>query len=116
VVDRTPTSAELGARILPLIDLTSLGDDDTAAKIERLCADAVTEHGSVAAVCVWPRFVATSAQLLEGSGVGIAAVANFPEGGNDADLAAADARAIVAAGGTEVGERFGAATAQSARP
>ena len=97
-----PADAGSAARVLPLIDLTSLGDDDTAAKVERLCADAVTELGPVAAVCVWPRFVTTAAALLQGTAVGIAAVANFPDGSTDVSRAVADGAAIVAAGGTEV--------------
>lgn len=94
--------AAVARRVLPLIDLTSLGDDDTPADIDRLCADAVTSHGAVASVCVWPRFVAQSVDRLQGSGVPVCAVANFPAGADDAALAIADARAIVDAGGVEV--------------
>ena len=90
------------SRILPLIDLTSLGEADTPADIDRLCDAAVSPLGTVAAVCVWPRFVAQAVQRLAGSAVGVAAVANFPEGSADPDRARSDAFEIVTGGATEV--------------
>ena len=97
-VDRTAVAT----RVLPLIDLTSLGDDDQPSDIERLCANAVTPVGSVASVCVWPRFVAQAVDALADTGVATCAVANFPAGADDAAQAIADARTIVDAGGVEV--------------
>lgn len=97
-----PDRRRVAARVLPLVDLTSLGDNDAPADIERLCADAQTPVGPVAAVCVWPRFVAQAVDLLAGTGIPVAAVANFPEGDDDDERARADAAAIVEAGGTEV--------------
>lgn len=94
--------AAVAARVLPLLDLTSLGADDTPADIDRLCAAAQTPAGPVASVCIWPRFVAQAVDLLAGTGIPVAAVANFPEGDDDDDRAVADARAIVEAGGLEV--------------
>ena len=49
---------------LACLDLTSLNDNDDAAAIDALCRRAVTAHGAVAAVCVWPRFVAQSRAAL----------------------------------------------------
>ena len=69
------------ARILPLLDLTSLGDDDTDAMIERLCRRAI-ETG-VAAVCVYPWFVALARSQLVDTPVQLATVANFPDGSDD---------------------------------
>lgn len=94
--------AKVARRVVPLVDLTSLGSDDRPADIDRLCADAQTPVGPVAAVCVWPRFVAQAVDALAGTGIPVAAVANFPEGDDDDDRARADAAAIVEAGGTEV--------------
>ena len=45
-----PASAETAARALPLLDLTSLNDDDTDERIAALCDRAVTEAGGVALV------------------------------------------------------------------
>ena len=89
-------------RALGLLDLTSLGDDDTEEDVRALAARARTPHGDAAAVCVWPRFVPLAADLLAGSGVRVAAVANFPDGDGDIDAAAATARGIMEAGGGEV--------------
>ena len=40
------------AKILSLLDLTSLNDDDTPAVIDALCRNATQAIGKVAAVCV----------------------------------------------------------------
>lgn len=86
---------------LACLDLTSLNDHDDAAAIEALCARAVTPQGAVAAVCVWPRFVAQARAALP-PGVRVAAVANFPQGALDVDAALADAATIATAGGDEI--------------
>lgn len=96
------TLMDRARQALSLLDLTSLNDADTDAVIEKLCARAVTPHGSAAAVCVWPRFVALAKRRLEGKGVKVAAVANFPMGSADVAGAAREAAGIVAAGGDEV--------------
>jgi deoxyribose-phosphate aldolase len=95
-------SEQEAARLaLACLDLTSLNDGDDEAAIEALCRRAVGPHGKVAAVCVWPRFVAQARAALPRD-VAVAAVANFPDGALDADRALADTRAIVAGGGDEV--------------
>ena len=91
----------VAGRLLPLLDLTSLSDgfdDDVAG----LCEKAVTPVGNVAAVCVWPQFVADCRRRLAGSGIRVATVVNFPHGGADSDLAVAEARAVVSDGADEV--------------
>lgn len=94
------TEADTARRALPLLDLTDLGDGCTGAAIEALCAAA--RAGGVAAVCVWPRFVAPSARHLAGADVRIATVINFPAGGEDVDRAVADTRAALADGADEI--------------
>ena len=86
---------------LRCLDLTSLNDADTAADITALCQRAQTSFGPVAAVCVWPRFVALARSLLPHS-IRVAAVANFPHGALDVARAVADVQQIRAAGGDEV--------------
>jgi deoxyribose-phosphate aldolase len=86
---------------LACLDLTSLNDDDDARTIDALCARAISPHGKVAAVCVWPRFVAQARAALPRD-VAVAAVANFPLGELDAARSLADTRSIVEAGGDEV--------------
>lgn len=86
---------------LACLDLTSLNDVDTAADIDALCRRAQTAHGPVAAVCVWPRFVAQARAALPAS-IKVAAVANFPDGALDVQRALADVAEIAQAGGDEV--------------
>ena len=86
---------------LACLDLTSLNDADTAADIDALCQRAQTAHGNVAAVCVWPRFVAQARAALPAS-IKVAAVANFPDGALDVQRALADVAEIAQAGGDEV--------------
>ncbi len=90
------------ARIIGLIDLTSLGEDDTEKTVRALCDKAVTVKGPVAAVCIMPAFVALASERLEGTGVRIATVANFPAGDPDPDAAAREVAAVVAEGADEV--------------
>ncbi|RED50864.1 deoxyribose-phosphate aldolase [Aestuariispira insulae] len=93
---------DIAKRALSLLDLTSLNDTDSEETIRALCAKAVTPHGHVAAVCVWPRFVALAAELLKDKPVKIAAVSNFPDGGSDIDQAVHTSQQIIEAGGDEV--------------
>lgn len=98
----TPIDTPAAARLaLACLDLTSLNADDTRDTTAALCQRAQTPFGPVAAVCVWPRFVAQARAALPRS-IKVAAVANFPAGALDADLAVADTHAIVQAGGDEV--------------
>lgn len=93
-------TAELAARAVPVIDLTSLTGDETPAEIEGLCARAVA-HGT-AAVCIHAEALPIARPLLSGSPVRLATVANFPHGGDDLAAAAEETAAAVAAGADEV--------------
>lgn len=77
---------EVARRAIPLLDLTSLGDDDNLAVVAALCERA--RVAGVAAVCVWPRFVAPCREALRGAGIAVATVVNFPAG--DGDVAAVE--------------------------
>lgn len=72
-------------RVLSLLDLTNLQDDCTVDDVVELCRRAQGPHGHVAAVCVWPRFVVTARRSLQGSGILVATVVNFPRGGTDVE-------------------------------
>ncbi len=102
----TPELIATARTALACLDLTSLNDGDTAADIDALCDKAMghgapSGRGAVAAVCVWPRFVAQARARLPRS-IAVAAVANFPDGSSDIARAVADTQAIVQAGGDEV--------------
>ena len=88
-------------KALACLDLTSLNSTDTEADIDALCARAQGRFGQVAAVCVWPRLAAHARSQLPSS-VGVAAVANFPDGSADAARAVREAAEIVQAGAQEV--------------
>ncbi|MEA2380896.1 MAG: deoxyribose-phosphate aldolase [Solirubrobacteraceae bacterium] len=85
-------------RALSVVDLTRLERPDDAAAIDALAAKAVTDAGRVAAICVYPEWI----ERVLGPGVPVAAVANFPAGADDADLAAREAAQGVGAGATEI--------------
>src|SRR4029079_11640206 len=70
-----------------MMDLTTLEGKDTPGKIRALCAkgmhplpgDPTIPH--VAAICIYPTFIADARDALRGSGVKVASVATgFPSG------------------------------------
>jgi deoxyribose-phosphate aldolase len=81
----TASPISVARRAITLLDLTELGDEATPDDVTALCGRAVGRHGTVAAVCVWPRHVSMAAQLLAGKGVRIATVVNFPSGDDAID-------------------------------
>ena len=92
----------LAARLLPLIDLTSL-QDGQADDIESLCAAGRTAHGPVAALCSWPCHVAALRRCLGEAGPPrLASVVNFPAGAPDKAAASAEARRCLAEGAEEL--------------
>ncbi len=94
--------AAYARRAVALLDLTSLGEDETVADIEALCGRARTPCGAVAAVCVWPRFIPTARAALAGTSIAVAAVTNFPGGGDNVRRAAAETATAVEAGAQEI--------------
>ncbi len=102
MADIEPDPRELAARLLPLLDLTSLGEDDTPARIEALCAAALGPLGHPAAICVYPEHVTSVRRALRGAPVKVATVVNFFDGGEDAARAARETRRSIAAGADEI--------------
>ena len=86
------------ARALGVVDLTRLERPDEADAIDALAEKAVGPAGTVAAICVYPEWI----DRVIGVGVPVAAVANFPAGEDDPDLAARDAAGAVEAGAAEI--------------
>jgi deoxyribose-phosphate aldolase len=99
------------------IDLTSLNESDTVADIRQLARDAVTPLGTVAALCVYPRFVGAARDALadQAGRIRVATVANFPLGEEDAQAAAREVSAAVAAGADEIDVVFPWRALQSGR-
>jgi len=92
----------LAARVIPLIDLTSLNDNDTEQSVLQLCAKSKTSLGNVAAVCIYPQFVKTAKNALQSSNIKIATVANFPYGNDDHTSALNSIKQSIADGADEI--------------
>ncbi|MCA0873590.1 deoxyribose-phosphate aldolase [Seohaeicola saemankumensis] len=103
------------ARAITCIDLTTLSGDDTARRVERLCAkarqpvraDLLAALGldpiTVGAVCVYHDMIAPAVAALEGSGIPVAAVSTgFPAGLSPFHLRLAEIGESVAAGAAEI--------------
>ena len=96
-VSATPEAA---ARILPLVDLTSLSGNETEADIQAL-ADRGMDKG-VAAICVYPKFVTAARQRLGTDPVRLASVVNFPDGSDDIFRTVEESKKIIADGADEI--------------
>lgn len=94
--------AEVARRSLALLDLTDLADTSSPAAVRDLCGRAVTKWGSVAAVCIWPRYVADAAVALHDTRVRVATVANFPSGDEDWSTVVTTVADALAAGADEI--------------
>ena len=94
---------ELARRVFSCIDNTTLGDTDSVQSVEAFCRHTLNFSLTVAAVCVYPRFVATAAKVLEGSGIKVASVAGaFPHGQLPLKLKVEEVRYAVGEGADEV--------------
>lgn len=93
---------ELATRLLPLLDLTSLNDDDTPERIEALCVSARTRFGLPAALCVHPEHVTTACRAMRDTAVKVATVVNFPDGVPDCERIVRETRRAIAAGADEI--------------
>lgn len=94
-------------QVFSCIDNTTLTATDTDASVEAFCRHTLElrgeAYGPVAAVCVYPRFVAVAKRVLEGSGIRVASVAGaFPHGQLPLELKVAEVRYVVAQGADEV--------------
>jgi len=94
--------ADEARRLMSLTDLTSLNDSDDAASVRALSALARAAPVKPAAVCIWAQWIPVALEALQGSGIPVCAVANFPSGAAAPDVAAAETAAAVAAGASEV--------------
>jgi deoxyribose-phosphate aldolase len=102
-------------RAIELIDLTTLGGDDTPGRVERLCmkamrplrADLMAALGvsnlRTGAVCVYHEMIAPALHALRGSGVPVAAVSTgFPAGLTSFETRLREIELSSAAGAAEI--------------
>jgi deoxyribose-phosphate aldolase len=114
--------AAVARRVVPLVDLTTLADDDTDERVRALCERAAAT--GVAAVCISPRFVAVAVEALAaggtadattagGSPIAVATVVNFPAGTDALDDVVAETSRALTDGADEIDlvVPFGAAIA-----
>ena len=94
---------------LSMIDLTTLEGKDTVGKVKQLCYKAHHLHDSlpglptVAAVCVYPTFVALAKKELGNSGVKVASVATaFPSGQSTLKIKLQETSMAVSDGADEI--------------
>jgi deoxyribose-phosphate aldolase len=95
-----PSRAGRARHAISLIDLTDLADDHSASGIDSLCERAGAHH--VAAVCVWPEHVPRCVELLDGTGVGVATVVNFPKGNQQVGPVLDETLTALSDGATEI--------------
>ncbi len=88
-----------------LMDLTTLNDDDTDAKVITLCKQAHCPAGNTAAVCIYPHFIPIARKTLTAQNtlqIKIATVTNFPHGNDDIAIAIAETKAAIDYGADEI--------------
>src|SRR5271155_4677862 len=86
-------------RLMSLTDLTSLNDSDDATSVRALAILARTAPVRPATVCIWARWIPVALEALQGTGIPVCAVANFPSGAANLSAASAETAAAVAPGG-----------------
>jgi deoxyribose-phosphate aldolase len=86
--------------VASMIDHTLLKPDATRQNIAELCREAAQFR--FATVCVNPTWVALSARLLAGSGVGVCSVVGFPLGATTSDVKGYEAQRAIFNGAREI--------------
>lgn len=96
-------------KVIAMTDLTTLEGQDGAETVRALCRKAIRpspvlpDIPSVAAVCVYPRWVSLAKECLRGSAVRVASVATaFPSGQLPLKLKLAEVRQAVRDGADEI--------------
>lgn len=84
------------------LDYTDLSDPPQHAAFVSLCDKAKSTKPYVAAICVWPEFVAEAVRQLAGTPIEIATVVNFPTGAMANDEVRAQIAYCLSEGATEI--------------
>jgi deoxyribose-phosphate aldolase len=96
------SDADTARRALRCLDLTDLSETCSDPALDALCRKALTPHGPVAAICIWPQFVDRARDILRGTPVRIATVVNFPGGDEDPERVIDAAEEAVGDGADEI--------------
>jgi deoxyribose-phosphate aldolase len=94
--------AKVARRALSLLDLTNLDEDCDEKAVDALAARAVTPHGRVAALCIYPRWIGRALRKRPSTAIRVATVANFPTGSSDIGAALRITEEAMVAGADEV--------------
>ncbi|MCT4639023.1 MAG: deoxyribose-phosphate aldolase [Bacteroidales bacterium] len=102
-------NADVYKQVFSFIDLTTLNHTDTFETVENMCTkvnklqESYPEMPDVAAVCVYPPFVACAKETLEKDNVGVASVAaGFPSSQTFIDIKMSECMMVVDHGATDV--------------
>ncbi|HEX8166766.1 MAG TPA: deoxyribose-phosphate aldolase [Beijerinckiaceae bacterium] len=96
------SDAATARRALKCLDLTDLSETCSDPALDALCQKALTRHGPVAAICIWPQFVDRARGVLRGTPVRLATVVNFPAGDEDPERVIDAAEEAVGDGADEI--------------
>lgn len=88
-------------KIVSLMDLTKLGDNDTDRDIIKLCEKARNSLGEVAAICIYKQFV-TIVKARFGADFRVATVVNFPSGDATIEDVLAETKVALDLGADEI--------------
>jgi deoxyribose-phosphate aldolase len=88
--------------IIPFLDYTSLGDEDNEQSIRLFLEKASTKYGSVAAVCIYPKFIDLAKKILQDKNIPVATVVNFPKGNLTLDEVLEQTKEALQAGADEI--------------
>lgn len=105
MTDITHEQERQARQALGLLELFALNHDETEQRVSGMCRRALTPLGTVAGLCVQPRFVCLARTLLDrrdARHVRVIAAVNFPYGGANVAAAVSELRAAVSAGADEV--------------
>lgn len=88
-------------KIVSLIDLTLLGDNDTDKDILKICSKARNSLGNVAALCVYKEFIPVVKKEL-GADFKVATVVNFPNGDSSIENTLNETKQALTLGADEI--------------
>lgn len=101
----TALDSKTARRLVALLDHTALDDEKSKEAAEKVIAEAkgVPETlGRVAAVCVWPQFIALAKNELQGTGIRVATVVNFHHGRGSLETVKDETRNAIIKGADEI--------------
>lgn len=100
----TPVEANeaLLQKLIKLIDLTNLNENDSQSSIAVFSDKAQTSLGDVAAVCTYPQWVGMMSALFDGTKVKVATVANFPSGTDSIEQTLVTINSVLEHGASEI--------------